>query len=69
MCTYFKTETKDHFIGRSLSEKNRGAGKVSEKTETLYEELNERVEVITSSYSAIGEFLQYIYSVPAAKNH
>ena len=43
-------------------------GLVSEKTEALYAELNERVEAATSSYSATGEFLQYIYSVLAAKN-
>ena len=44
-------------------------GLVSEKMETLYPELNERVEAATSSYSATGEFLQYIYSVSVAKNH
>ena len=37
--------------------------------EPLYAELNERVEAATSSYSATGEFLQYIYSVLVAKNH
>ena len=69
-CTYFKTETEDHSIGRSLSEKKcRDTGLVSEKTEALYAELNERVEAATSSYSATGEFLQYIYSVLVAKNH
>ena len=70
MCTYFKTETEDHSIGRSLSEKKcRDTGLVSEKTEALYAELNERVEAATSSYSATGKFLQYIYSVLVAKNH
>ena len=49
--------------------KNRGYGVVCEKTEALYAELNERVEAATSSYSATGEFLQYIYSVLVAKNH
>ena len=44
-------------------------GLVSEKTEALYAELNERVEVATSSYSATGKFLQYICSVLVAKNH
>ena len=43
-------------------------GKVSEKTEALYAELNERVEAATSSSSATGEFLQYIYSVLVDKN-
>ena len=70
MCTYFKTETEDHSTGRSLSEtKNGDTGLVSEKTETLYAELNERVEATNSSYSTTSEFLQYIYSVLVAKNH
>ena len=69
MCTYFKIETEVHSIGRSLSQKNGGTGLVSEKTEALYAELNERVEAATSSYSATGEFLQYNYSVLVAKNH
>ena len=46
-----------------------GTGLVSEKTEALFAESNERVEAATSSYSATGEFLQYIYSVPVDKNH
>ena len=46
-----------------------GTGLVSEKTDALYAELNERVEATTCSYSATGEFLQYIYSVPVANNH
>ena len=35
---------------------------ISEKTEALYAELNKRAEAATSSYSATGDFLQYIYS-------
>ena len=70
MCTYFKTETEDHSIRGSFSEKkNGGIGLVSEKTEALHAELNERVEAATSKYSATGQFLQYIYSVLAGKNH
>ena len=42
---------------------------ISEKAEPLYAKPNERVEAATSSYSATGEFLQYIYSVPVASNH
>ena len=34
-----------------------------------YAELKERVEAATSSYSTIGGFSQYIYSVLVAKNH
>ena len=40
MCTYFITESEDHSIGRSLSEKNGGTELVSEKTEALHAELN-----------------------------
>ena len=43
-------------------------GLVSEKTDALYAELNEKVEAATSSCSATGEFLHYIYTVPVAKN-
>ena len=45
-----------------------GKALASEKTDALYAELNERVEAASSSYSATGEFLQYIYTVPEAKN-
>ena len=41
-----------------MEKKYGGAGLVSEKTEALYAELNERVEEATSSYSATSEFLQ-----------
>ena len=64
---YFKTETEDHSIKNSLSEKKWGL--VSEKTEALYVELNERVKAVPSSYSATSKFLQNIYSVHVAKNH
>ena len=41
MCTYFKTETEYHSIGKILGEKNYGGiGLVSEKTEALLAELN-----------------------------
>ena len=70
MSTYFKTETEEHSIGRSLNEKKIwGTEFISEKTEPLYAELNERMEAATSSYSATCKFLQYIYSVLVAKNH
>ena len=46
-----------------------GYGLLSEKTEALYAEPNERLEAATSSYFAIGEYLQYIYPVPVDKNH
>ena len=39
------------------------------KIEALYVELNKRVKAVTSSYSATGDFLQYIYFVLVAKNH
>ena len=44
-------------------------GLLSEKTEVLSAELNESAEAATSSYTAAGNFLQYIYSVIMAKNH
>ena len=44
-------------------------GLLSEKMEVLYAELDERVEAVTSSYSAAGNFSQDIYSVIMAKDH
>ena len=38
-----------------------GTGLVSEKTEALYTEPNDRVKAATSGYSATDEFLQYIF--------
>ena len=49
--------------------KNGSTGIISEKTEVLYVELNERAEAVTGSYSVTGDSLQYIYSVPVTKNH
>ena len=46
-----------------------GTGLISGKTEGLYTKLNKRAEAATISYSAIGDFLQYIYFLLAAKNH
>ena len=46
-----------------------GTGLNSEKTEVLYAEINERVKGATSSYSAAGGFLQYVYSVLVAENY
>ena len=46
-----------------------GTGLISEKTEVLYAELNERAEAATGSYSGTGDSLQHIYSVPVSKNH
>ena len=46
-----------------------GTGLISEKTDVLYAELNERAEVATSSYSVTDDFLQHIYSMPVAKIH
>ena len=43
-------------------------GLISEKTETLYVELNKRAEAGTSSYSAPGNFSQHICSLLVAKN-
>ena len=43
-------------------------GLISKKREALYVELNKRAEAFISSYSAPGNFSQYIYSVLVAKN-
>ena len=43
-------------------------GLISEKTEALYVERNERAEASTSNYSEPGDFSQYTYSVLVAKN-
>ena len=45
-----------------------GKGVISEKIEALYVELNERPEAATTSYSALSDFSQYIYSALVAKN-
>ena len=44
-------------------------GLISEKTDILYAELNERAEAATGSYSVTGDSLQRICSVPVTKNH
>ena len=45
---------------RVLNEKKYGGtGLISEKTEALYVELNERAETATNRYSATDDFLQY----------
>ena len=41
-----------------MKQKYGGMGLICEKTDTLYVELNERMEVATSCYSATGDFLQ-----------
>ena len=51
-----------------MKKKNWGTGLISEKTEVLYVELNDRAEATTSKYSAPGDFSQYINSVLVTKN-
>ena len=46
-----------------------GTRLLSEKTEALHAELNERAEAATNSYFAAVGFLQCIYLVLMAKNH
>ena len=46
-----------------------GTGLISEKTEVLYAELNERLKAAISSYSVIDDLLLYIYYVSVTKNH
>ena len=52
-----------------MKKKYGGTGLISEKTDVLYAELNERAEAVAGSYSITGDSLQYIYSVPVSKNH
>ena len=52
-----------------MKEKYRGMGLISEKTEALYAEFNQRAEAATSSYFVTSDFLQHIQSVPVSKNH
>ena len=42
---------------------------ISEKNGILCAELDEKAEAATRNYSATGDSLQYIYSVPVTKNH
>ena len=47
-------------VGRILSEKKFGVtGLISEKTEVLYVELNERAEAAAGSYSVTGDAILY----------
>ena len=56
--------------GPVTKEKNMGYEVSFWKNESVvYAELSETVEAANSGYSATGEFLRYIYSVLAAKNH
>ena len=69
-CFFFLWLSRELFILRILIErKYEGTELLSEKkTEALYSELKKRAEGATSSCSATGDFLQYIYSVFVAKN-
>ena len=68
---FFLTLTlRGPFHRKDFKRKKYGAtGLISEKTEVLYTELNERAEAATGSYSGTGDSLQHIYSVPVSKNH
>ena len=52
-----------------MKKKFGGTGLISEKTEVLHAELNERAEAAIGSYSVTGDSSQYIYSLPVSKNH
>ena len=66
MCTYFKTETEDHLLRKKIWGYEFSFWK---NVSFVYAEFNITVEAATSSYSATGEFLRYIYSVLVAKDH
>ena len=55
------------FSNFDFHRKSGGTELISEKTEVLYTELNERTEVATGSYSGTGDSLKYIYSVLCLK--
>ena len=66
---FFLTLTvRGPFHTNDFKRKNWGMGLISEKMEALYPELK-RADAATRSYSATGDFLQYIYSELVAKNH
>ena len=44
-------------------------GLLSEETEALRAKLSKRAEAVSSNYSAVVNFLQYIYLVLVAKSH
>ena len=52
-----------------MKKKYEGTRLLSEKTEALHVELNERAEAATNSYFAAVDILQCIYLVLMAKNH
>ena len=61
--------SEDPCLESILSEQKYGStGKLSERTEALHAELNERGEVAISIYSTEVDFLQYIYSILLARN-
>ena len=69
---FFLSLSEDLSIGRVLCEKKHGGtGLLFQKTEALHANPNKRVgtRATTSNYSAVGDFLQYIYIAPVAKNH
>ena len=62
--------SRDPSIGRVLSGEEYGStGLLSEETEALRAKLSKRTEAASSSYSAVVDFLQYIYSLLVAKNY
>ena len=76
MCIYFKAETDGaqnlinyFFLTLNFRRPFHRMWLLSEETDALHAELNKRVEAATSSYSAVINFLQYIFSVLVAKYH
>ena len=44
-------------------------GLISDKTEVLHAEFNQRAEAVTGSHSVTGHSLRYVFFVPVSKNH
>ena len=63
--------SEDLYIRKSFKWKKKygSTGLISEKSEVLCEELNERAEAATGSYYVRGDSFQFIDSVPVTKNH
>ena len=65
MILFLTSTVREPFHRKDFKRKKYGGtGLISEKTDVLYTELNERVEAAIT-----GDSLQYIYSVPVSKNH
>ena len=67
---FFLTLTvRGPFHKKDFEKRYGGTVLISEKTDILCAEFNERAEAATGSYSVAGNSLQYIYYIPVSKNY